>query len=912
MRSLGQLSRRYLRRQWKRTLFTGLGIIMATALFAGVALLFTSLQTAMMTTEANESGGWYYQVSGLTLEQAGMLQANIRVGSSEKIASSKLFARIDPANDDETKEQGSEQEVQKWLMLRDASDLGNLSPYKLSLISGRLPESADEIAFDTVSIGQFPGAEIGGTITLNLNAYRAGSQDKLSDEPRTYTIVGLFNWFNTALPGDTYQALTLVPPAEQALAEVYLTVKPGVDYEKALFAALTDVLPDASVLTPRETVKYGEPEIGRLQVRTHDDLLRYMGQSSFDETNKDLMIFLGILMAIIMVSVIFVIRNSLSMSVNERISEFGLLRVVGGSPAQVRHLVLQDAFQLALISIPVGLLAGVVAMNITLNVVSSVDLNVVRNLKLIVSPWPLILATALSLISILLAALGPAARAGRLSPIEAVKHSDAYRFNPGHAKALRRKGRFSRIFFGPSGILASRNVRRDRRRFRNTALSVGVSVVLFLAAGGISMQLQRELTRYDSEKTDFSLYAENSGWEWNDNLRKTLDLLAGNKAIGRTASYGALSLPLNLDGSVFSDELVAAYGKGMNMGGINQSDAEIRADLSDPESSMFRYGELLLADQDLLKELGLADPAKAWAAMENGQALLCQTGSINLGGLSGATVRITRYGAGDAFPLQDIIDEKADKTNDIVIDFPDSVVIAGTVDELPWFMEGVFSAMPKITLIMSRDYVRNHFQISPDNPFTHSDRIAVDAVDGQEENLQKILNKIISGQEADLSAGGRSSTQLRLTDNYANLVSSRNLVFVVNIFLYGFSAVIILICTMNILNTVTTNIMLRRRELAVLQAVGMNRGQVCRMLFVECGLYGLTGAFWGSLAGLGLLALLARSAGNLLMGSDYSQIPWNLAGITLAGAVLLALLAGLLPIRRVLSDRIVDAIRAEE
>ncbi|MEA4889778.1 MAG: ABC transporter permease [Clostridiaceae bacterium] len=907
MRSLGQLSRRYLRRQWKRTLFTSLGIIMATALFAGVALLFSSLQTAMITTEAMDSGGWYYQVSGLTLEQASMLQANIRVGESEKIASSKWFARIEPTK----QEQENGQKVQKWLMLRDASDLKNLSPYRINLLKGRLPERSDEIVFDTASLSQFPGAELGGTITLNLNTYQAGDQESLPDEARTYKIVGLLSWFNTGLPVNTYQALTLVPPAEQALAEVYLTVKPGADYENALFAALTDIFPDSSALVRRETVKYNEPEIGRLHVRTHDDLLRYMGQSSFDETNKDLMIFLGLLMSIIMVSVIFVIRNSLSMSVNERIGEFGLLRVVGGSPSQIRHLVLQDAFQLALISIPLGLLAGVVAMDITLNVVSSVDLDVIKNLKLVVSPWPLVLATALSLISILLAALGPAIRAGRLSPIEAVRHSDAYHINPGRVKSLRRKGRLSRIFFGPSGILASRNVRRDRRRFRNTVLSVGVSVLLFLAAGGISMQLQHEILRYDSEKTDFSLYAESSGWDWNDSIRETLDLLAGNHAISRTASYGSLSIPLKLEGSSFSDELVTAYGKGMNMNGMNQSETEIRADLSDPETSLFRNGDLLLADQDLLKELGLADPAKAWAAMENGQALLCQTGSVNLGGLGGATVRITRYGAGDAFPLQDIVDEKADGTNEIAIALPDSVVIAGTVDELPWFMAGTFSAMPRVSLIMSRDYVRNHFQIAADNPFTHSDRIAIDAVDGQEDALQRNLNKIIAGQDAGASAE-ESGQNLQLTDHYANLVKSRNLVFVVNIFLYGFSVVIILICAMNILNTVTTNIMLRRRELAVLQAVGMNRGQVCRMLFIECGLYGLTGAFWGSLAGLGLLALLSRSAGNLLMGSDYGQIPWNLVGITLAGAVLLAILAGLLPIRRVLNDRIVEAIRAEE
>ena len=900
MQSLSQLSRRYLRRQWKRTLFTGLGIIMATALFAGVALLFTSLQDTFITSEIESGGGWHYQVTGLTAGQAEQLQANIRISESEQIAVSALYGRIaadDPAQDDQ------------WLMLRDAAGLTGLSPYQASLIQGRLPQNENEIALDSLSMSKFADAAVGGTLTLALNTYRAAADGQTTpDTARTYRIVGLFSWFDSGLPYDTYQALTIVPPVEQAGAEVYLTVKGGRNFENRLFSALADVLPGDALLSNRETVKYGEVVNGRLHVRTHDGLLRYMGQSSFDDTNNQLMTFFGFLTAIIMVSVVFVIRNSLSMSVNERIGEFGLLRVVGGSPAQIRRLVLQDALQLALVSIPVGLLAGLVAMKITLSVVSGVDLPIIKNLKLVVSPWPLLLAAILSLLAILVAALSPAVRAGRLSPVEAVRRSDAYRIQPGRSGSLRRKGWLSRRFFGPAGILASRSVRRDRRRFRNTVLSVGVSAVLFLAAGGISFQMQHQLARFNSEQTDFTLQAYTGAFDLDQEILQANSLIAGHQAIERLALYSRLSMPIQADGNLFSDELVETYRKALSMNGEERTAAEIRLELADPETTPYGTCTVLLADQALLAELGLADPGSAWSDLQQGRAILSQTGSLSLNGLGGATVSVTRLKAGDVFPLENLITTDGQGQERTAITVPPSITISETLAELPWFQAGAFSSMPQITLILSRSFVQSHFQLASDFKPMIEDRLAIDARPGQEADLQQVLLGLVPEGEAAVN----NPDSLQLSDQYEQLINNRNMIFVFNVFLYGFAAVIILICAMNILNTVTTNIVLRRRELAMLQAVGMSRVQLGRMLFLECTLYGLTGAFWGSLIGLGLLALLSQNANELVSGSILAQLPWNLIVITLAGALIISIAAGLLPVRRVLRDNIVDAIRAEE
>ncbi|MDW7659346.1 MAG: FtsX-like permease family protein, partial [Bacillota bacterium] len=863
MQSLSQLSRRYLRRQWKRTAFTGMGIIMATALFAGVALLFTSLVASFITTEAQSSGTWHYHVTGLTTGQADQLQANIRISQSAQISVSHLYGRLPQEVAQDRPGSG-----ENWLILRDAAVLQtDLVPY-VRTMSGRLPERTDEIALDSLSLAKLQADGIGDQVTLSLNTYRADAAAG-KDEERTYTIVGLIPWLPSNLPDDVFNALTIVPEYEKQLSEVYLTVKPGLRYEETLFAALADILPGDERLASRQVIKYGSPDIGKLRVRTHDSLLRYYGQTTNDDINRQLLVFFGILAGIIMVSVILVIRNSFSMSVTERTSEFGLLRVVGASPSQVRRLVLQDAIQLAVVGIPLGLLAGIAAMAVTIHVVSSVDLPVIENLELVVSSWPLLIAGGLSLLSIMIAAIKPAVRAGSLAPVEAIRRSGAYRIQAKKEQSLRRKGKISRFVLGCAGTMAGRNVRRDQKRFRATALSVGVSVVLFLSAGGISLQMRAGLTAFNSEQTDFSLSGRSGQTDlgWNPVLSQAVQALQGQTTADRLALSGRISMQIPLEAEQFDQSIINAYIKYADVSGQDIGSEEAAQQIL---HDGVLYYHLILADRPLLNELGLKDPDAAWNALASGQALLCQTGSVNIGGISGATVAITNFGRGDLFPMANLT--RADENGNVrvLLQTPATIAIAEEITQLPWFFAGTFSSLPILRLIVSRDYVAEHFIYADDLALSMDQVLAVDADEGHEKEVQAYLTTLADGQ-TDGSEPGQAD--LYLTDHYTRLLRARNTMFVMDVFIYGFAVVIILICAMNILNIVTTNILLRRRELAVLQAVGMSRGQLVRMLLLECSLYGLTGAFWGTAIGFALLALITRQADGFISGSALSDVP---------------------------------------
>lgn len=920
MNSLSQLSRRYLRRQWKRTIFTSLGIIMATALFAGLALLLTSFVNMYISSESASKGSWHYHISGLTLEQAEQLQANIRVRDSELIATSKYLGKLIYKDSDGLDlPEPSPDQASNWLLLRDISQMSDkLSPYPMSLLSGRLPENSSEIVLNTSTLGFFQGVEVGQQIDIEL--IENGDSSKFLPISRSYTVTGIADWRDTQLPGPAFYALTHLDESEKNLAEVYLTVKATTAFEESMFAALADVLPESNLdqtdplydaaVSRIKYVQYSGSSImddlSTIRMDTHDALLRFLGQSSYDTTNEELTRFFGILALIIMVSVIFVIRNSFAMSVSERTSEYGLLRVVGGSPSQVRRLVLQDAVQMAVVSIPIGLLAGVVAMKITLEYVSGLGLPDIEYLKLVVSPWPLVLAAALSILAIILAAISPAVRAGRLSPMEAVRKSGVYTVRGKSSRGLTRSGKLSRKLTGVTGFLAGRSIKRDRRRFRITTLSVMISAILFLAAGGISFMFSKQLSMFNTDEVDFRLSAyQSAGAKTEQEFNMYKSLIAEQDGIDRTAKYSEFNQSLAADKSIFSEEMVEALRNAMQINGNPMSEAETL----DMLSNQFSLVKIVMADRNLLDQLPLTDRDQVWSELQAGKVIISQTNPLSIGDLSYQTVPMTTLGVGDTIKVANnaFTDVETGEIPDIAEAYH-SYEIAAEINELPWFSEGFFSGFNSIILFADADVIEGYLDKSAEagQLIEINNIFAIDAVAGQEAQIEELLQPIMEKNNSGID------NSLYVANNFAEMRMSRNVVKGMNVFVYGFATVIVLICSMNILNTVSTNVLLRRRELGMLQAVGMSRSQVRKMLFMESSLYGVSGAVWGSVIGTILLYLLGKSIGDTMGGLTIQSIPWNLVLATLAGALIISIAAGILPIRRVMKDEVVESIRAQE
>jgi putative ABC transport system permease protein len=123
------------------------------------------------------------------------------------------------------------------------------------------------------------------------------------------------------------------------------------------------------------------------------------------------------------------------------------------------------------------------------------------------------------------------------------------------------------------------------------------------------------------------------------------------------------------------------------------------------------------------------------------------------------------------------------------------------------------------------------------------------------------------------------------------------------------SLIAVIVATLGIVNTLTMNVLERVREIGVLRAAGMTRRQVWRSVVVEAGITGLVGAICGVAAGLVVGGLMvALSGGRWDLGV---AVPWLAVGVAFVLGVALAMLAAAYPARLASGISIVRAVGYE-
>ncbi|MBQ5565466.1 MAG: FtsX-like permease family protein, partial [Clostridia bacterium] len=138
---------------------------------------------------------------------------------------------------------------------------------------------------------------------------------------------------------------------------------------------------------------------------------------------------------------------------------------------------------------------------------------------------------------------------------------------------------------------------------------------------------------------------------------------------------------------------------------------------------------------------------------------------------------------------------------------------------------------------------------------------------------------------------------------------SRMIVGVVNVFAYGFIILISLIAAANVFNTISTSIMLRRREFAMLKSIGMTDRSMRRMLSFECIIYGLRALLLGLPVSVGVTFLIHRIVAQELQRGFY--VPWHSIMIAV-GSVFLVVFATMLYARgKLKKDNPIDALKNE-
>lgn len=169
----------------------------------------------------------------------------------------------------------------------------------------------------------------------------------------------------------------------------------------------------------------------------------------------------------------------------------------------------------------------------------------------------------------------------------------------------------------------------------------------------------------------------------------------------------------------------------------------------------------------------------------------------------------------------------------------------------------------------------------------------------------------VSELEAILQEAGFAG-QYTMYNLYEAAAQFQDATFVVDVFTYVFVLLLFLIAAANVFNTISTNIKLRRRELAMLRSVGMAEGEFHRMLRFECLFYGGRTLLFG----LPLATLFAWLIQRGLASSEQLEhfpflFPWASLLLSAVGVFALVFLTTWYAARQLKQENILDALRDE-
>jgi ABC-type antimicrobial peptide transport system permease subunit len=264
----------------------------------------------------------------------------------------------------------------------------------LKLVSGRWPKAANEVVIDRGTVSD-QGFKVGDTVKVATLR-----------PVRPFKLVGIAQYGSVGSIGSaTFAAFTL--PAAQELLDrkgkldaISVAAKPGVSQEQ-LVAQIKRVVPlnAVDVRTRAQQVKEAKKSVSFTKI------IKY-----FLLSFATIALFVGA----------FVIFNTLSITVSQRIREFATLRTIGASRRQLLSSVTIEAFVIGLLGALLGLLAGI-GLAIGLNALFKAFNNDLPTTGVVVAPRTIIISLLVGVVVTLVAGLAPAIKATKVPPIAAVR-----------------------------------------------------------------------------------------------------------------------------------------------------------------------------------------------------------------------------------------------------------------------------------------------------------------------------------------------------------------------------------------------------------------------------------------------------------------------------------------------------------
>ena len=509
-----------------------------------------------------------------------------------------------------------------------------------------------------------------------------------------------------------------------------------------------------------------------------------------------------ILLFFILIAGYLIIYNIFSLSVKTDIRAYGLLKNIGTTGKQLKKIVRMQAFRLSVIGIPIGIFAGYIAgvmMAPSLNADNTINAEEAASSIVVVKADPVVFAAAavFTLLTVYLSCLQSCHMVEKVSPVEALRLSEndtvpTRRFQ-------RRNRKLSTSWYG----MAAKNMLREWKKGFLVMLSIALSMVvvncIVMLVSGYDFDSYRKIfLASDFQIDQITGTLSTANFEGvSPKLQQTLNKCPYSKAVGYVY-YSPERHGMESNLQKVWERFAEEYKE-------NWSDYE-NAEWSKLQESGNIKVHFLGISEAIFNKLEWKEKPCDWSDFESGNYVIVDYSQY-------LEEPNSYYQSGDSFDMQySSGDEK-------------SYAVLGEAN-MPYAIDYPYADMLYITVIVPENEFREHTGID------HAMYAVIDAKKGEEKQVQHYLDKTVLKNNDMLNV----FSILSMRESFQKYVS--------RYYFIGAFLVIILLCIgiMNYFNTTATSVLSRKRELTLLEAVGMTKKQIIKMLIAEGVIY-FIGAF---------------------------------------------------------------------
>lgn len=563
----------------------------------------------------------------------------------------------------------------------------------------------------------------------------------------------------------------------------------------------------------------------------------------------------AIVLVIIMIASIVLIYNAFGMSLSERVRYLGMLASVGATKTQKKLSVYYEGAILGAIGIPVGILAGIAGIGITLKAVGGKiistgmlagvsDSNM--SMKVVVPWWVIIGIVLFSVLTIFISSFIPSKKASHITPIDAIRQSSEIKVK---AKKLK-SPKIVRAIFGYEGELAHKNLKRNGRKARVITASIALSVILFLSCNYFCSCFVRSADIEGQLPYQVMVMVEGSEKSKLSEDIKDLDGVENQYYANNNYYFG------EVDESLANKEyLTSTYKKLFN-------------------NKMYVYLNSI-EDEQFNK--------------------LCQNNGIDYKQYYDGTAKVLlmnniSHKNGGAKVFNDKLLGQTYKNDFSDIKITDFI----EYDEKQFAcnLNPSNAVSLYIPLSVYKDIV---YPDIPDDEWIYNLCIETQQHEKVVESLHSIIDE--NGYE-----------HIYVSDFVDSMQAMNTVVFILQVFIYGFISLISLITIANIINTISTGMQMRRKEFAMLKSVGTTPSGFRKMISLESIFYGLR-----ALVAALPISLVISIGINKALGED--KIPfefdWKIYLIVIAVVFAIVGLTMFYSLHKLKDDNIVETLKEE-